>query len=584
VLLLRLLPITLRASERVARHGPVGVRLAFLTAARSPAQTAAATTFLAIALGSALFSLNYRATLERQARDQASFTAGAPWRVVERGRAGESDVTPLTRFARLTRDRPTPVLRLDGDVVEAYPEGATLPIRVLALPAARLRELLGWRHNFSSFSRTQIADRLRPRPVRLTGPRLAGDAEELRVWARAQTDYPRMIVLHLLLPGQNFAHVRLGVVWRRWRRLTLPLPQTLRGAELVGLEYAPTYVPTDFKYDPRGFVDLGRIEQSRGGAWSPLPSLANWTQTTSPDGTAGLLLTKPLQDAPIARSLRFDLNGTFRPLIHPKLGLPLPEPGFENGPVPALASGPVAAQAVDRLLTIDLPGKQIAARVVGSARLFPTITERQSSFVVLDYDTLFAVMNADQPGLVAPSEAWLFQPQRSDFAARLSQPPFRLERIVNVQQLEHALLDDPLAAGTRTMLGIAAVVAAALTLVGLILAARSALVAGRLQLAEYEALGVARSALRRSAQLRLFALALLGVAAGLLGGFVSVRLTGAFVAVTGTAKRPLPPIATVAAWSAAGIVVAAVVVAGAVAAALVASRALRETTARRLRA
>jgi hypothetical protein len=584
VLLLRLLPITLRASERVARHGPVGVRLAFLTAARSPAQTAAATTFLAIALGSALFSLNYRATLEQQARDQARFTAGAPWRVVEHGRGHEPDVTPLTRFARLTSERPTPVLRLDGNVVEAYPEGARLPIRVLAVPAARLRELLGWRENFSSLSPSEIAHRLRPRPVRLTGPRLGKDAEALRVWARSKTDYPRMIVLHLLLPGQNFAHVRLGVVWRHWRLLTLPLPRALRGTELVGLEYAPTYAPTDFKYDPKGFVDLGRVEERHGGTWSPLPSLANWTPTTSPNGTAGLLLTQPLQHAPITRSLRFYLYGTFQPLIHPRLGLPLPRPGFENGPVPALASGPLAAQAVDRLLTIDLPGKQIAARVAGSARLFPTITEGQSSFVVFDYDTLFAVMNADQPGLAAPSEAWFYQPQRSDFAARLSRPPFRLERAVDVEDLERALLDDPLAAGTRTMLGIAAIVGAALSLVGLVLAARSALVAERLQLAEYEALGVARSTLRRSAQLRLFALAALGVAAGFLGGFVSVRLTGAFVAVTGTARRPLPPIATVVAWPAAGIVVAAIAVAGAVAAAVVAGRAFRESTARRLRA
>jgi hypothetical protein len=582
VLLLRLLPITLRASERVARRGPAGVRLAFLTAARSPAQTAAATTFLAIALGSALFSLNYRATLGRQAHDQARFTAGAPWRVVEHGRAHQADVTPLTRFARLTGERPTPVLRLDGDVVEA--QGARQRVRVLAVPAARLRELLGWRENFSSLSPSDIAARLRPRPVRLTGPRLAKDADELRVWARAQTDYRRLIVLHLLLPGQNFADVRLGVASRRWRLLTLPLPRTLRGAELVGLEYAPTYVPIDFKYDPKGFVDLGRIEQRRGRSWSPLPSLANWAPTTAPDGTAGLLVTQLFRDAPIARGLRFALNGTFRPLIHPKLGLPVPEPGFENGPMPALVSGAIAAQAVDRLLTIELPGKQVAARVVGSARLFPTITERQSSFVVFDYDTLFAVMNADQPGLAAPSEAWFFQPQRSDFAAQLVQPPFRLERAVNVQRLERTLLDDPLAAGTRTMLGIAAIVGAALSLVGLVLAARSALVAERLQLAEYEALGVARSALRRSAQLRLFALASLGVAAGLLGGFVSVRLTGAFVAVTGTATRPLPPIATVVAWPAAGLLVAAVAVVGALATALVAGRALRESTARRLRA
>jgi len=93
------------------------------------------------------------------------------------------------------------------------------------------------------------------------------------------------------------------------------------------------------------------------------------------------------------------------------------------------------------------------------------------------------------------------------------------------------------------------------------------------------------SALRRSAQLRLLALSALGVAAGVLGGYVSARLTGAFVAVTGTATRPLPPIATVIAWPAAGVLVGVVAVGAATAAALVAGRSLRaETAGRRLRA
>jgi hypothetical protein len=584
VLLLRLLPVALRGGERLARRAPVGVRLALLGAARRPSQTAAATTFLAVCLGCAVFSLDYRATLEHQARDQARFAAGAPWRVLESGRTRQPDVTPLTRFARVTSERPTPVLRLDGDVTSTSAQGAQVPVRVLAVPAARLRGLIGWRRSFSSLSLDEIARKLRPRPVGLAGPRLATDVDRLRVWARSQTDYPRMIVLHLLLPGESFAHIRLGVVWRRWQRLEVALPRAMRGARLVGLEYAPTYVPISFKYDPTGFVDLGRIEERRGARWSALPSLAGWTSTRTPDGSSGLLVTESLRHAPVARSLRFDLNGTYRPLIHPKIGLPLPDPGFEDGPVPVLAGGPVAAQAVDGLLTVGLPGKQIEARVAGTARLFPTITERESSFLVVDYDTLFAVMNADEPGLAAPTEAWFFGPQRADFAARLSQPPFRVERLVDVRALERSLLDDPLAAGTRRTLGIAAILAAALGVLGLVLAARSAVVAERLEIAEYEALGVARSTLRRSAQVRLLAVSALGIVAGVLGGFVSVRLTGAFVAVTGSAKRPLPPIVTVVAWPAAAAVVAAVAVAATVAAAVVTRRAFREATARRLRA
>jgi hypothetical protein len=579
VIMLRLMPPVLRASERVARYAPVTTRVAFLTAARSPAQTAAATTFLAIAVGSALFSLDYRATLERQGRDQARFAAGAAWRVVGRGQARSQDVTPLTRFAAVSSERPTPAARLSADLTQG---NAQVPVTVLALPAAQLTHLLGWRRDFSSLPPAEIAHRLRPRAVSLRGPRLEGDA--VRVWARSITDYPRVVVLHLLRRGQDFAHVRLGVAGRRWRRLTVALPSGLRGSQLVGLEYAPTYVPIDFKYDPKGFVDLGRIEQRRDGVWSTLPSLERWTQTTSQNGTAGILISSRIRGGPVTRSLRFVLNGTFQPLIHPHLGLPAPAPGFENGPIRVLAGPAVAAQAVDKLVTLALPGKAIEARVVVTANLFPSIVARRSAFVVVDYDTLFAAMNADRPGLLAPSEAWFFDRQRPGFAAAVDAPSFRVERVVSEQALETQTLGDPLAAGTRSMLTVTAVLAAALALIGLVLAARSTIAAERLQLAEYEALGVPRSALRRSAQLRLIVLSLLGLAAGVIGGGVSARITGAFVAVTGAGTRPLPPIATVVAWTVSAALVVAAGVAGAVSASLVARRALREPAAQRLRA
>jgi len=582
VLMLRLLPVGLRAGEHVAQRGPVAARLALLTAARSPRETAAATTFLAVALGSALFSVNYRATLERQARDQARFAAGAAWRLTQNAPGSAQGITPLNRFAALSRERPTPAMRIDADLVEASPEGAQLPITVLALPAARLRNLLGWRTNFSQRSPTAIADRLRPRPVALKGPRIEGD--EVRVWARSQTDYPRLVILHLLLRGQGFAHLRLGVASTRWARLEAPLPRRLQGAQLVGIEESPTYTPVDFRYDPKGFVDLGRIELRRGGVWTALPSLGDWTETTSPDGRAGILVSQALKRAPIAHSLRFYLNGTFLPLIRPRTGLPDPNPGFETGPLPVLASNGIANQAVDGLLTLDLPGKQLEGRVAATARLFPTITDRKSAFVVVDYQTLFAAMNADQPGLLGPGEAWFFQRQHPRFAAALPHPPFRVEHAVSARALERRLLEDPLALGTRTMLADTAVIAAVLALVGLVLAGRSALAAERLLLAEYEALGVARSTLRRSAQLRLVALSLLGLAGGLLGAFFSSRITAAFVAVSGTATRPLPPIVAVITWPAAAAIVLCVVVAGAVSAAVVARRALHEPAARRLRA
>ena len=68
------------------------------------------------------------------------------------------------------------------------------------------------------------------------------------------------------------------------------------------------------------------------------------------------------------------------------------------------------------------------------------------------------------------------------------------------------------------------------------------------------------------------------------GGLLAVRLVGAFVAVSGTAVRPLPPILSVVAWTAGAIVLAAVAIAAIAAAAALARRALDEPVARRLRA
>jgi ABC-type antimicrobial peptide transport system permease subunit len=134
------------------------------------------------------------------------------------------------------------------------------------------------------------------------------------------------------------------------------------------------------------------------------------------------------------------------------------------------------------------------------------------------------------------------------------------------------------------VLGVTGVVAAALALIGLVLATRSTLASERVVLGEYEALGVSPAALRRTVQLRLLVLSALGIAAGVAGGLLGVRLIGAFVAVTGTARRPLPPIVSIVDWIAAAVVVAVLVGAALAAAALVAGRALREPAARRLRA
>lgn len=582
VLLLRLLPAALRLAERTARRGPLGLRVAFLTAARNPTQAAAATTFLAVALGSALFSLNYEATLEQHAYDEARFTAGAQWRVREHSTeegTSAADVTPLTRFGGPATERPTPTLRLAGRVRERFASGASLDVEILALPAERIPAVLGWRESFSDLTRAEIARRLGSKAARLTGPEIAADARAVRVWARSQAGRPpRLATLHFLLPEeQRFAQLRLGVISPEWRRVAARLPRRLQGAELVGVELAPTEIPPG-GVDPGGFVELGRFEARRPGGWSALPPLDGWTAGRPGGGVAEYsVIAAPFpEDAPVARGIHFDLTSTVVPLIRP--AVPVPDA------LPAVASERAAGLGVGGTITVDVLGLQLPLRVAARASLFPTVVDDPESFVVLDYDTLFAFLNADRPGFAAPSEAWFFQRQAPNFVQRLETAPFRLESAVGVEPVTERLLNDPLAAGTRDVLSVAAIAAAALALLGLMLSTRSALGSERLLLAEYEAMGIPPATLARSLQIRLLLLSALGVAAGILGALLAVRLVGAFVAVTGASARPLPAIEPLVAWSAIAVVLAAVAIAGLATAVFLAGRTLRETAARRLNA
>jgi hypothetical protein len=450
-------------------------------------------------------------------------------------------------------------------------------VTVLALPAPRIPDVLGWKASFSALSRSEIAALLRPRPTRLAGLRIADDAAALRVWARARTEHQRFAVLHFLLRReQRFAHVRVGVLGPGWRRLRMRVPPSLRGAELIGMEFPPVFLPFSAQPDITGWVDVGRYEERRGADWAPLPALTHW-QASSAGGMLDERKWDAAPDTPAApdrQGVRLKLQGTHLALVRPQI----PEG------VAALVSGSVASAAVDGRVTVVLGGTELPMQVAATARLFPTVKDQPSRFIVVDYDSLFAALNVDQPGRAVPSEAWFFDPKPPTFVERLREPPFRIERLVGAEPLTARLLNDPLAAGTRSVLGFAAVGAGVLALLGLILATRAALASERTLSAEYEALGVPPATLTRSTQLRLVVLSVFGVAAGLGGGLVAVRLVGALVSVTGTARRPLPPIEPAVAWRAGGLLVGVVAVAGVLTAALMASRQLRETAARRLRA
>ena len=144
VLVARLLRPTLRLIERLARGRSLGLRIASLSLARNPGYAVAATAFLVVSFGLALFAESYRATLARGERDQAAHQVPLDYVVREdlRRLIPVQDAAPISRFGALPGVEAAPVLRLTGGVGRLEGESG---ITLLGIDPGELAHLNGWR-------------------------------------------------------------------------------------------------------------------------------------------------------------------------------------------------------------------------------------------------------------------------------------------------------------------------------------------------------------------------------------------------------------------------------------------------------
>jgi hypothetical protein len=588
-LMVRVLPLLLRVAEKASRRGSAGLRLGLVATARAPRVAAAATAFLAVAVGVALFGLDYRATLDRQDHEEAMFRAGAELRVIEHaGHPGAArqfgsasggataspqmpDVTPLTRFRRITAEVPTPVLRVAATVSAPSTPADGLPLEILGLPASRVSNVLGWRPGFSSDGVETIASALRRHQTAWAGLRIARSATALRIWLRGDREVARDAVLQALDAGQAFHTVPLGFVGRTWHLVRIPLPPVLRGGQVLGIDF-PTFsgeIPSGYT---RGFVDLGGFQEEVAGRWIPLRGPL-WSARANDGG--GTIRRLAVSLAPGSPAVRFVFRDPV-PVLRTNVDVPQA--------LDAAVSPAVAAAAVDDVMTVDVAGTRLPLRVAAEAGRFPTIVHSPTRFAVVDYATLFAAVNFHEPGAVPTSEAWFWKTSEGAVLSQLQRPPFRLEFAVGPERVSATLHTDPLARATTLVLVLTAIVAAVLAFLGLLFSTKSILDAERAQLAEYEALGIAPRTLLRVAYLRLLSLSVVGFGAGIVGSVVTVHLIAAFVAVTAGTVAPVVPIEPTAAWLLSAIAIVAVATAAVGGSAVLTRRAFAEGAARRLRA
>ncbi len=531
----RLLAPLLRLVEWVGRREPPALRLALLSLARSPGRVVLSVVFFTLSVGVALFAVAYRATLERGEREQARYAVPAPFVLQESLTQLVSVQEAATAKQYASLGRVTPVLRDSGYVSG----GAGGDFTLLALPAADLGRVDGWRGDFAALPRAELAHLIAPaRPPRLRGVVLPASATRLTVPLDISGD-PLGIALVVLNTRGDFTTLSLGQLLRGKRSVTVGLPPAARGGSLVAVRLSFPVVAAfvaghkesgtglSVSDAATGVLRLGRL---RAGD-TVLAQLAGWIGAGGVHNDRG--------------AVHYLLNRAADSILRPR------EP-LEGVPVPVIASAALArAASPGNTVALHVGNRTVEAEIVAVARHFPSI---DGQLVVADLPTWLVAANTVEPGTTSASELWLAAPPGA--ARRLAQRPFSLLDVASQQATAATLRSDPLARGALTLLLATAVVAAALAAVGLLLTVVGDLRDESGELFDLEAQGSTPRDLRRHLVLRASIVAVLGVGGGIGAGAVVSALVVSVVTVTAAAGVALPPLQLVPDWRLAGIALA----------------------------
>lgn len=538
VIVFRTVGPVLGAAERLARAGPLTLRLAVLGLARNRGLPAFAVAFVAVAVGLGGFALGYRATLARGAADQAAAQVPLDARISP----GVDFISPL-ELAALDRWRSfaggtvLPVRRTQA----SYASGtgfATVP--AIGLPAAGLALMHGWRRSDSAAPIGALARRLTaPGPVRTPGPRLPAGTRRLTIAVRSPA-VGLTVVADLRDAQGDLRRLTLGTAGARARGLTARVPAGSWEVEAIEVDEPTGLAVTDGHQNGENAaaatqsaesVSLGPLTWS-GGSEPGRAALTGWRAVgaLSPGRSRGA----------VAATLSFQASG-FPGILRPVQPIDRRPVAILADPVTAAAAGPGGRLA----LTVD--GLPVTARVVGVLRRFPTVPPGSGGFVVADQGVLASALDAQLPGQGRADELWIANSRPGLLRAALRRLRFASLSVQFRAGLERVLDDAPVARAVSRTLLVAAALATVLAVAGLLLVVLGPLRDRRIE-DDLEAQGIGPRALRSVLLARLAITGVLGVCPGVaiaaaLGGLAVSAVAGA-----GAAGSPSPPLIAIVPW------------------------------------
>jgi len=555
VLTYRAASMLLRGGERLARQGPVMVRLALVSLARAPAVPALAIAFTALSIGLGGFALAYRATLIRGASDQAAdrvpldalISSGPDFKT-------PLEVVSLPRWRVLAQSRTVlPVRRTDANYAAG---GATVTVPALGVPAQGLERIHGWRASDGSAPLGVLARRLAPPgPVRTPGPPLApgwlwvrARSPSLDVTVTADLRDPQGDVQQLMLgtAGARAAYLAARVPSGRWELEALELDEPTGLAATTGHQNAEN-AGAATQFETR--VELGPVVQMPAGGAHARPRPRAHARGGDGPHAARPAPLGAWRAVGAASRAGPALGGNAVVVTFSASGLPglvRPAQPSDTRPVPVLVDPQTAAFAgPGGRLGVTVDGLLLIARVAGALKRFPTLPPDAAGFVVADQATLASALDAQLPGQGRADELWIGGARLGRLRATLKTGELAASFRADIAA---SLRSAPLAKGVLGTAIAAAVVSGVLALLGLLTALLGDAQDARVD-SDLEAQGIGPRARRAQQRLRVMLAGTLGAWVGAVIAVLLTRLAVASVRAAGAVADPRPPLVAVVPWA-----------------------------------
>jgi predicted lysophospholipase L1 biosynthesis ABC-type transport system permease subunit len=191
------------------------------------------------------------------------------------------------------------------------------------------------------------------------------------------------------------------------------------------------------------------------------------------------------------------------------------------------------------VLPIDVLGTEVAARVVGVVRHFPTV---HGNVVVADRQWVATALNANDPGPPFYNEIWLNAQHPQQVAQELGRRPFVGMKVDSRTSVTDESKAASLVRAARDLFLIGAIAAVALAVLGMALAATSDVRARRWEILDLRGQGADHQWIARFVRRRLVVSCAFAGVVGAVAGVALLFATVSLLRIAADFRQPDPPL------------------------------------------